>query len=53
MAGTYRSGNQLNSLLRELLALFDALEGSERHVQSAFLVFLFSVYLRPLGLMAS
>jgi hypothetical protein len=52
MAGTYGCGKQSDRLLGELLALFDPLNRGQRHVDCAFLFFLFAVDRSPLGLMA-
>jgi hypothetical protein len=52
MTGPYRYGQELNCLLRELLALLEPLDGGQRHVAGAQLLGLFAVDDGPLGLMA-
>lgn len=43
MAGTNGGGKQRDGLLGELLALFDALGGGQRHVDGAKLLSLFAI----------
>jgi len=52
MAGTYGGGQQSDGLLRELLTLFDALDGRQGHIHRATLIGLFAIDHSPLGLMA-